>query len=325
MAEIVLGVASSRSPMIHVPVDLWGAIGEADSKRSFLDAAGNTVTFAELRERAGNRLAGQVRPAVWRQQHAAAIANVHRLAAAMEQAKPDVVVLFGDDENEYQAEGSRIPLLLYRGATWDMEPRAVGPQADAVGRTSAWAWGSKHATYPVATELTGHVLASLRAGGLTVEAWDAFPRPEGMQHGFGFIYERLMLQPVPVVPLMVNIHYPPNQVPPAGCYALGQAVRRAVEAWDSPARVAVAACGGLSVGMVQEELDRKVLHALQTRNTAEVAEIPLAWTQGPTGEALNWIGAAGCLEGLEMRVLDYPPAYRTAAGTGCGLAFAVWS
>jgi hypothetical protein len=44
-----------------------------------------------------------------------------------------------------------------------------------------------------------------------------------------------------------------------------------------------------------------------------------------TSESLNWIAAGAALEALDMTVVDYIPAYRSAAGTGVGMAFAIWS
>jgi hypothetical protein len=46
--------------------------------------------------------------------------------------------------------------------------------------------------------------------------------------------------------------------------------------------------------------------------------------QGSQGEVLCWIAAAGAAEHLNMELLDYIPGYRSAAATGCGLAFARW-
>ena len=43
-----------------------------------------------------------------------------------------------------------------------------------------------------------------------------------------------------------------------------------------------------------------------------------------TSEILNWITAAGALEGLAARVIDYIPGYRSPAGTGAGMAFVLW-
>jgi hypothetical protein len=43
-----------------------------------------------------------------------------------------------------------------------------------------------------------------------------------------------------------------------------------------------------------------------------------------TSETLNWIAAGGAVEHLAMDLIDYVPAYRSPAGTGVGMAFAVW-
>ncbi|HTE86298.1 MAG TPA: extradiol ring-cleavage dioxygenase, partial [Dehalococcoidia bacterium] len=106
---------------------------------------------------------------------------------------------------------------------------------------------------------------------------------------------------------------------------LGQMVRRALESWPGPEKIGVAGNGGLSAGVLREELDRRILEALRTRDVTELGSLPYKWIQGPTGEIYNWIGAAGVLEGLHMRVIDYIPAYRSPAGTGCGMAFATWT
>jgi hypothetical protein len=55
-----------------------------------------------------------------------------------------------------------------------------------------------------------------------------------------------------------------------------------------------------------------------------VAALPLDRLESGTSEIRNWIAAAGALEGLDMHVVDYVPSYRSEAGTGVGMAFAVW-
>ena len=66
----------------------------------------------------------------------------------------------------------------------------------------------------------------------------------GVGHAFSFLYRRLVPgSKIPMVPVMVNTYYPPNQPTPKRCYAFGQAVRKAVESWDSGKRVAIMASG----------------------------------------------------------------------------------
>ena len=71
--------------------------------------------------------------------------------------------------------------------------------------------------------------------------------------------------------------------------------------------------------MLEESLDRALLDALRTRDPDALARLPRSWIQGSTGEVLCWVSAAGALEHLPMDVIDYIPAYRSAAGTGTGL------
>jgi aromatic ring-opening dioxygenase catalytic subunit (LigB family) len=64
-------------------------------------------------------------------------------------------------------------------------------------------------------------------------------------HAFGFVIRRLLGDgQIPVVPLLLNTFYPPNQPSPARCYALGKALRQAIEAYPEDLRVAVVASGG---------------------------------------------------------------------------------
>ena len=73
---------------------------------------------------------------------------------------------------------------------------------------------------------------------------------------------------IPTVPIMLNTYYPPNQPTPKRCYALGQALRQAIESWLSAKRVAVIASGGLSHFVIDEELDHQIITAMQNKDAA---------------------------------------------------------
>jgi len=169
------------------------------------------------------------------------------------------------------------------------------------------------------------VTEPLQKAGYTIEVIDQPVDGKPMPHSFGLHYDRLLEATVPLVPIFVNIHFPPTQPSMPEQYKLGQDIRRALEAWPGEERVAVLANGGLSIGVVRQDLDRQLLDALQRRDLKTLASMPARWIQGTSGEIFNWVGAASALEGLEMKVWDYVPVYRSAAGTGCGNAFATWS
>src|SRR5206468_5270982 len=139
------------------------------------------------------------------------------------------------------------------------------------------------------------------------------------------IYRRIMNgMTIPTVPMMLNTYYPPNQPTPKRCYALGQALRQAVESWPSDKRVAVIASGGLSHFVIDEELDHQIITAMQHNDAAALSSIPKERLNSGNSEIRNWIATAGAVEHLKMQLIDYVPCYRSPAGTGCAMGFAQW-
>ena len=105
------------------------------------------------------------------------------------------------------------------------------------------------------------------ADGFDVAACMAQPSDEhGMKnlgHAYGFIYRRLLNdRPVPLVPILVNTFYPPNQPLPRRCFDFGRSIARAVAAWDETARVVAVGSGGLSHFVIDEAFDQRMLRAL---------------------------------------------------------------
>jgi len=113
-------------------------------------------------------------------------------------------------------------------------------------------------------------------------------------------------RPVPAVPITINsIQHPLPS--PKRCYALGQAIGRAIDAFDRDARVLVVATGGLShqldgtrAGLINKEFDLwcmdKIVNdpeALAALSTMEIIE--KAGSQGV--ELLCWIAMRGALTG----------------------------
>jgi 3-O-methylgallate 3,4-dioxygenase len=125
---------------------------------------------------------------------------------------------------------------------------------------------------------------------------------------------------------MVNTYYPPNAPYPGRCYRFGQALRRALDAWDSNQRVAIIASGGLSHTVIEEDLDARIIDGLQHDDVAKLADLPDVRFRHGTSEVKNWLILAGAMagNGLHMNLVDYVPCYRTEAGTGCAMGFAEW-
>jgi hypothetical protein len=128
-----------------------------------------------------------------------------------------------------------------------------------------------------------------------------------------------------MVPFMINTFFPPNQPTPRRCYAVGQALRRAIEAWDRDVTVGIVASGGLSHTIIDEEIDRMTVDAILEKDAAALTSLPRERLNLGTSEIRNWITVAGAMEPMTPQLIgDYIPAYRSPAGTGCGMAFAYW-
>ena len=319
MADIVLGIGTSHSPMLSTPHEAFAGHRERDQQR--------VPEFAALARERAARVAPELAPAVTAARHAANQAALATLAAALADAALDALVIIGDDQGEWFSVDSQPALCIYWGDAVESLPPPVERMAPSL-RLGYWGYYGDGAnrSYPVDAALGRHVIESLtRDHSFDVAHMRVQPRHAPFGHAWSFVHQRLMNGTViPIVPVLLNTYYPPNQPPPKLCYELGRALRRVIEAWPGARRVGVLGSGGLSHFVVDEALDRHVLDILARRDADAVAALPLNRLNSGNSEIRNWIAAAGALEGLAMRLVDYVPCYRSEAGTGCGMAFAIW-
>jgi 3-O-methylgallate 3,4-dioxygenase len=329
MAEVVLGLASSHTPQLSTSAEYWSEHAARDQRNPrLLGPDGRYRTYDELLATADPALAGELQPAVWRSKFGRAQAAVEALAQRLAEAEPDVVLVVGDDQHElFGADGVPAIGLFTGDMLWDLPPgaeRLARTPADI--RAASWA---AHADvpdgYPVAAELSEHLAGVLTGREFDLTVMAEQPAGRGLGHAFTFVRRRLLLaDAVPIVPVLLNTYFPPNVPSPGRCWRLGQALRAGIESWAPAARVAIFASGGLSHFVVLEDFDRSVLAGLAGGDAAVFEQIPVQFLRSGTSETLNWITAGGALGGLAFRLLDYIPAYRSPAGTGCGMAFATW-
>ena len=141
-------------------------------------------------------------------------------------------------------------------------------------------------------------------------------------HAYSFVHRFYLPDGVPIVPVFLNAYYPPNQPPPARCVALGEGLRRAVEAFPGDARIGVMASGGLSHFVVDEVFDHAMIDALRRKDATFFSDAPLTKLMSGSSEMRNWICLAGTLGSMEMQWVSYVPGYRTPSLSGTGLCFA---
>ena len=121
-------------------------------------------------------------------------------------------------------------------------------------------------------------------------------------HAYSFVHRFYLPDGVPIVPVFLNAYYPPNQPSPARCVALGEALRRAVEAFPGDARIGVMASGGLSHFVVDEAFDHALIDALRRKDAAFFRNAPLTKLMSGSSEMRNWICLAGRSGRLELAV-----------------------
>jgi 3-O-methylgallate 3,4-dioxygenase len=329
MAEIVVGIASSHTPQLSSGVDMWLDHAERDRRNPLLlgkDARYHT--YDELLAVADPAVEPELDPAVWDEKYRRCQEAIEALTADLAKAHPDIAVVIGDDQRELFRDDGIPAFACFTGAElMDMPPSGEALERMPKGiRAASWAAHSDHAqAHPVQAELGAHLAEQLARDDFDITVLRQQPAGRSLGHAFTFPRYRLGLPPdTPIVPVFVNTYYPPNVPSAARCYQLGTAVRRAVESWDTAARVAVIASGGLSHFVVDEDLDRRVLSALAAGDAGALGALTRDQMRSGTSEILNWIVAAGALENLSATVLDYVPGYRTPAGTGAGMAFVRW-
>jgi hypothetical protein len=256
----------------------------------------------------------------------ARVRDAHARARAWLEASADILVLIGDDQNENFGPTALPALAVYTGA--DFTHRDLfAPDAPPVRHQAPAALGE-------------HAHESLLAAGFDVAEVRAFAGDELKAHAFGPVLR--MLDPharLAVLPVFVEaIHHPAPE--PARCYAFGRALRRAIEAWDSPARVAVGASGGLSHfnagypfgafartglpartwGEIDPEFDHALLADIAAGRGERLARFTgLELLAHGEVELRSWITALGVLGDVPGEVLAYEPFPRGIMGMGVAL------
>lgn len=302
-----------------MPPEKWPLLIEKDQKDP-------RFNYNDLLRKADREIRRELTEEVFGKKYRACQEAIARLRDGLSQLSPDAVIIIGDDQHEqFWEENMPMFSIHYSEA---VEQKARGAQ----GRRSWWNVEAAHpdevnGTYPCDGELARHLIKELIAQDFDLATSNKL-RPEiGVGHAFTFVINRILpADTIPIVPLMVNAFFPPNQPLPSRCYALGKALAEAVKSWNADKKVAVVASGGLSHFIIDEEIDRMVLDGLLKQDEEKLSHLPRERLMVlGTGEILNWITAAGAMEHLRPQLLDYVPCYRTPAGTGCAMGFMKWS
>lgn len=337
MAEIVLGMWTTHGPTLSTTPEQWLLRLPADhANKAHFYRKGRYDFDALVQLRKDDNLAFKSSLEERTRRHSACRSAIDRMAEIYAQARPDVAVIFGNDQQELFMDKLMPAFSVFNGPTLWNEPSSESQakrHPPGVHEAEAGHKPPAYTEYPGCPELANHLIAHLVANSFDITRASELPRNEGhwhsgMGHAFGFVYRQIMRdQVVPNVPFVTNTFFPPNQPIAKRCFELGRAVGRILRDWSPGTRVAIFGSGGMSHFVIDEEFDRMFLTALANRDVEALTSIDERLLQSGTSELKNWITAAGALfeTGLQGGVVDYQPCYRSEAGTGTANGFVAWT
>jgi len=325
MARLVAAFGASHSPALNSPPeDMAGHARRDEQYLNHLDREGRKVSYRDLLLSASPQIQEQITPERIEKRIHDCEKHLDRLAASIAGARLDALIVVGDDQREQYLDDNLPAFLVYCGKTIAnsvLDLPAGAPEYWKRAR-SLYHEPDGPKEYPVASDLALFLVKNLIENEFDISYGDKLPRPRGEGHAFGFVHRRLMAAGViPIVPLVVNTYYPPNQPTPKRCFALGKAIRSSIESYSLNIKIGILASGGLSHFTIDEELDRRVLAACKAGDAKALESIPPAKLNSGSSEIRNWIVMAGAAAGMQTAWQEYEPLYRTPAGTGCGMAF----
>ncbi|WP_433347205.1 hypothetical protein ACQP25_29415 [Microtetraspora malaysiensis] len=335
MARVVAGIGASHGPQLKTPSIRWSERGEADRRSSTLEFRGGRYAFEQLkavREDFSHECAPDVQADRW----AACQRAMDRLGAYLAAAEVDVVVIVSSDHKEVYGDELLPAFAIYWGNAVDhvpFTPEQIAAMQPGLGEAARGDVPERTVSRPCHSELALHLIASAMEDGFDVAASRTLPAGRygnhGIPHGYGFIYQRIMGErsQVPLVPVFINTFFEPNPPSARRCLDFGRALGRAIASFPRDLRVGVVASGGLSHFVIDEDLDRDFIRALETFDERHLASLPASEMRSGNSELRNWIAVAGIAAetGLSVSSVDYQPCYRTEAGTGNAMGFVTWS
>lgn len=329
MADIILGIATSHTPLLTLTPEQWQHRADADYANKALNMSdGRLIPYEQVLRELGPRSADVISAEILAAKERGCSDALDRLGDALVQAAPDVVIIVGDDQRELFSAANQPAIAIFHGAEIITSDKYGNEESadwvKAMGR--GYMMDEAHSV-PGSPDFALELIQGLMNENFDVatSARVENPKEAGFGHAYGFIIKRLFRgRTIPVVPVLLNTYYGPNVPTAARCHDLGRALARVIAASPSKLRVAVIASGGLSHFVVDEALDHLVLDAVASGRHEALRSIPRGALNSGSSEILNWIVTAGAVEALPLRSKEYLPLYRTPAGTGVGAGFAVW-
>jgi len=222
-----------------------------------------------------------------------AVPHYARVAAAIEAARPDALIVFdGDHFSTFFLDNLPIFAIGVAECTAGPNDRTAMPRYDV----------------PVHGALAAHLRQRGIAAGFDIALLQDFEIDHSIMVPLHFLSPRMT---IPIVPVFINCFVPP--LPSARrCHALGQAMRAAVETFPGPLRVAAMGSGNFSLeiggpkvaagrrqGIPDPDWIAHVASLMQDgrvdRLIEEATTERMLQAGNVAGELLTWIAALGAI------------------------------
>jgi hypothetical protein len=272
-----------------------------------------------------------------RRKHARVQEGFAVLRRKLTDARPDVIVIFGDDPLECFDFSNYPAFSIYVGETFE----------GALTKEDAPMGGITDSEPPKKVRLKGHpalgiaLLTGMMKRGIDPAYSMDMPKPQdGIGHSILRPAQSLTDLNTPIVPILINCYYAP-QPTAARCYQVGRATREIIDEFPDGLRVAIIGSGGLwhtplkPDAWLNEAFDEELLARMARGDIKGMAtyfdeyRIPesdasqkigvrgrtvtgmpaFGGPQGGTREICNWIAAAGVAEGITATIVDRVPIY----------------
>jgi aromatic ring-opening dioxygenase catalytic subunit (LigB family) len=286
MAKLVGVFNTAHSPFCYMPPERWNEVRANRSLREDVPLD-DLETNKEKAQRIRNGFAN--------------------LKAKVAEVKPDVIVVFGDDQLECFDFNNFPAFAVYVGEEFEGHTSNRDRNFGARGNTGPNGDDAVAGTtngHPGMAKVKGHpefgvkLLTGLMRHGFDPAFSMDMPKPErGVGHAILRPAESITDFDIPIVPVLVNCYYAP-QPTAQRCYEFGKAVREIIDEDDSDLRVAVVGSGGLwhtpgaKEAYLDEDWDRTFLKFLEAGDARAMAEHFDSY-HIPEGDLSQYIGERG--------------------------------
>jgi hypothetical protein len=297
MANLIGCAAMSHAPQLMLNPDYWHLLNNRQ-RENLPDKPGMEKETLEVKWAKWNKC----------------MAAIGKLREAIDAARPDVLIVVGDDQHENLVDDNMPPFSIYMGAE---------AEASVSLRYLNESKADNRTKYRIAAKLAEGLIDTLMNEGFD----PAYSKKTRYDGGLGHAFARVLKFLSPdakhqVIPVMINTYYPP--APSAKrCAAFGRALANITRSLPGDERVMIIASGGLSHTKIDEKLDQCFIEALESNDLDYMAAMPADDLVEGTSEIRNWIVTAAAAD-RPGKMIDYQPLYRTTTGVGCAMGFANW-